>query len=271
MNRRGIRAVVRRDLAIVARSRAVMLPLIILPVLFLVLLPAAIAAVVSRLPATVPDEAEGVMARLPADVLAALPEQPGARIAVVAVTFLLPPLTMIVPLMVAQVIATDAIAGERERGTLEGLLLTPLSDRELLVAKLLTALIPALAVELAGALLYTVVVDVLLWPYTHALVLPTAGWLALVLWLGPAVAAAGLGIAVLVSARVGTVQGASQISGVAVLPVVFLALGQVTGLLFVGAGLILVVGVVFWGLAALFAYLSTRMLRRERLGARLAR
>lgn len=268
MNRRAVLAVIRRDLATVARSRAVMLPLIILPVVFLVLLPAAIAAVVTRLPMELPDEA-GVLERLPADVLAGLPEQPGPKIAVVAVTLLLPPLTMIVPLMVAQVIATDAIAGERERGTLEGLLLTPLSDRELLAAKLLTALIPALAVELAGALLYTVVVDVILWPYTHGLVLPTAGWLALVLWLGPAVAAAGLGIAVMVSARVGSVQGASQISGVAVLPVIFLALGQVTGLLFVGAELIIVVGLVFWALAGLFAYLSTRVLRRERLGTRL--
>lgn len=268
MNRRAVLAVIRRDLAIVSRSRAVMLPLLILPVVFLVLLPAAIAGVVTRMPMVLPDEA-GILNRLPADVVAGLPEHAGARVAVVAVTLLLPPLTMIVPLMVAQVIATDAIAGERERGTLEGLLLTPLSDRELLAAKLLTALLPALAVEVGGAFLYTVVVDVILWPYTHVLVLPTAGWLALVLWLGPAVAAAGLGIAVLVSARASSVQGASQISGVAVLPVIFLALGQVTGLLFVGAGLVLVVGIFFWALAALFAYLSTRVLRRERLGTRL--
>ena len=52
--------------------------------------------------------------------------------------------------MVSAVLAADAFAGEKERRTLEGLLHLPISDRDLFLAKLLAAFLPAIAVSWVG-------------------------------------------------------------------------------------------------------------------------
>ena len=56
--------------------------------------------------------------------------------------FLFAPMFLILPLMVASIIGADSIVGEKERKTLEALLYTPATDRELYLAKLLSAVVP---------------------------------------------------------------------------------------------------------------------------------
>ena len=51
----------------------------------------------------------------------------------------------------------------------------------------------------------------------------------MVLWVGPAMAPISLGLTVLVSARVKTVQEAFQIAGIVVLPIVALVVSQAAG------------------------------------------
>ena len=55
----------------------------------------------------------------------------------------------------------------------------------------------------------------------------------MILWVAPAVAALGLGVMVRVSARARTTQEANQLGGAVILPLIFLAVGQSTGLLLV--------------------------------------
>ena len=55
----------------------------------------------------------------------------------------------------------------------------------------------------------------------------------MILWVAPAVAALGLGVMVRVSARARTSQEANQLGGAVILPLIFLAVGQATGLLLV--------------------------------------
>jgi ABC-type Na+ efflux pump permease subunit len=267
MNRRAILAIVRRDLAVVTRSRAVMIPLIAMPVLFVLVLP-VLAGLIAQLDLPPGDLAQ-LLRSVPSEVLGDLPAQPGPRLAGLVLGYMLPPLTLVVPLIVAQVIATDAVAGERERGTLEGLLLAPVNDRDLLVAKLLVALVPAYAVLFGGALVYGIVTDAMLWPSLGGPFLPTVNWTLLVLWLGPAISGAALALSLVISARTRTIQGAQQIAGVSILPLVFLIVGQFSGLVFLSRILVVVAGVVLWCLAALFVWIGSRSLGRERLGSRL--
>jgi ABC-2 type transport system permease protein len=267
MNRRAIWAIVRRDLAVVTQSKAVMVPLIVMPVLFVLVLP-LVAGLIARVDMPPGDLAQ-LLRTVPPEVVRELPPGSGPRLAGLVLGYLLPPLTLVVPLIVAQVIATDAVAGERERGTLEGLLLGPVSDRDLLLAKLLVALIPAYAVLFGGAIVYGIVTDTMLWSSLGGPFLPNLNWLLLVLWLGPALSGAALALSVVISARTRTIQGAQQIAGVSVLPLVFLIVGQFSGLVFLSRILVLVVGLALWCLALLFAWIGSRSLARERLGSRL--
>jgi hypothetical protein len=94
-----------------------------------------------------------------------------------------------------------------------------------------------------------VVSNVVAWPVMHRVYVPTAQWLAVILWVAPAVAALGLGIMVRVSARAQTAQGANQLGGAVIFPLVFLALGQATVLLATDVQVAIGVGAFLWAVA----------------------
>ena len=126
---------------------------------------------------------------------------------------------LFVGVVLASGAAALALVREKEQRTLEPILATPLSDRELLLAKLFAALGPALALmwgsALAGSLAGLLAG---LWRIGVPM-LPTPGNLAGWLLLGPALAAlAALG-ALRVSARFTDVPSATQFTGLAVVPV----------------------------------------------------
>jgi ABC-2 type transport system permease protein len=270
MRGRRILAVVERDLQLVVRAKAVVLPLVIVPVLFLIVFP----AVAGLAPRFVPPDAdlgdlEPFLAALPAETVAALPVEAGLAGAYLFVTYVFAPMILLIPVMFAAVIAADAVAGERERGTLEGLLLSPLTDRELAVGKLLSAWIPAAGVGVLGAVVYALTANLAVGTQMGRVILPTVEFALLAFWVGPTIAAAALGAVVLVSARVGTFQEAFQIGGLVVLPVVGLLVAQATGVLLLSPWLLVVAGLV----ALLVAWLTLRAaataLSRTRMGQRL--
>jgi ABC-type Na+ efflux pump permease subunit len=176
---------------------------------------------------------------------------------------------LILPIMTSSVIAADSFAGERERKTLEALLYTPTSDLDLLLAKMLGALVPGVLVAWISALVYWILVDIGAWPLFGRPILPDATWILLALWVAPAAAAMALGATVIVSSRAKSFQDANQISGLVVLPVVVLMVAQASGVTFLSVWLTFVVGLVFWLLAAILYAIGARTLRRSELLARL--
>lgn len=262
-------AVVRRDLTVALGSKAVVLPALLVPLVLLVLLPAGIGL----LPRFAPDgdlgDLEPLLAALPPDRVAALPADPALAAAVVTLTLLLLPMLLLVPVMVATVLAADGVAGEQERRTLEGLLLTPVTDRELATAKLLAAWIPAVVLGLVGAALYALVVQVTLGQQLGEVLLPDAAFLVLVLWTSPTFAAATLGAVMLVSVRSRSTQEAYQLGGLVVLPVIGLVVGQAVGALVLSPAALAVTGLVAAVAAAGLLRLATRALSRTTLGPRL--
>ncbi|TRW44524.1 ABC transporter permease subunit [Georgenia yuyongxinii] len=268
MNRRAVAAIARRDLLLVRRSPGVLVPMIIVPAV-LVLAMSVVTIVSYRLPQTSDiEKLRGMLDLLPSAALGAVPEE--ARIPVIFATYLVPPLLVLVSLIVASVLATDAIAGERERGTIEGLLLAPVSDLDILFGKLLSSLLPALTIGLLAQLAYAVVADAVLWDAIGGPLLPTGPWLVTVLWFGPACTAAALGLNIVVSARAATVQSATQIAGVAVLPVLALTIGQAAGVVLLNTWLALGLGLALWLLAFVLVRAGARALRREKQVAALA-
>lgn len=262
----------RKDLRVVTQSKSVMLPMIILPLLLLVIMPGGITLAMSYFATSMGDPAD--VAEMAALAPPALLEQfAGATPVQMAVLFVLrymvAPLYLIMPLMVASVVAADSFAGEKERKTLEALIYTPTSDAELLLAKLLGGFVPAVVVAWLSALLYWLVGNAAAWPLFGYPILPTAEWLLLALWVAPAAAALGLSATVLVSSRAKTFQDAYQVSGLIVLPIVLLMIGQTTGLFYLSLGLVALVGLVFWLIAAALLVIAVRLFSRSEILARL--
>jgi ABC-2 type transport system permease protein len=269
VNRRGVWAVVRRDLVVVLGSKAVVLPAIIVPALLLVGLPAAAGFAPQVLDAGATSDLEPLFALLPPDRLTELHPDPALRASEVLVTYLFAPLVLLVPTMFAAVIAADGIAGEKERGTLEGLLLTPLADREVVVAKLLAAWVPAAALGIVGAVVYALVANLAVGTQVDRLVLPTAEFAVMALVVGPAFAAAALAAVLLTSVRANSTQEAFQLGGLVVLPVIGMVASQAVGVLLLSVTLLLVTAAVTLAAAVALVAVGTRRLSRPRLGERL--
>lgn len=262
-----LHACVRRDLQLFLRTRGVLIPLVIVPMLTLVLVP----AVVAYLPS---------VAGAPADLVAQLPLQltpaegvqasvagmpPEESFLVLALLHFMAPIYLLVPLIVASVIAADSFAGERERGSLEALLYLPTTDTELLTAKILSAWIPAVAVGGIGFLLYGLTLNTFAWPVMQRIWFPTWTWVVIGAWVMPAVAGLGLGVGVLISSRVKTVQEASQLGAMVVLPLLFVLLAQLGGRLHLGVPQALGIGACLWAATFVLLRIGRRWCSRQEL------
>ena len=191
------------------------------------------------------------------------------RVVVLAIVYLLAPMYLILPLMVASVIAADSFAGEKERKTLEALLYTPTTDGELFLAKLLSAWLPAMGVALGGFVVYGVVANLAAWPTMGQIFFPNVMWLVLVLWVTPAVAGLGLGVTVVISARAQGFQEAYQLGAVVVVPILLLLVGQMTGVMYFSVGLVFLLGLVLWAIDAALFWFGARSFQRAEVIARL--
>jgi ABC-2 type transport system permease protein len=125
---------------------------------------------------------------------------------------------LLVGVILASGAAALALVREKEQRTLEPILATPLRDRDLLLAKLLAALGPALLVSWGSALAGSTVGMAAAFWRTGKLIFPTAGNLVGWILLGPALAVLAALFALRVSARFTDVPGATQFTGLVVVP-----------------------------------------------------
>ena len=261
-----MRAIIAKDLLAVRRSKAVVIPMLAVPALLMIAMPFGIGLAarsqqdpdVSKLLSQMPGDLARPVLELPAD----------EQLIVLVMGYLLAPLFLIVPLMVSAVLAADAFAGEKERKTLESLLHLPVQDREMFYAKLLTAFIPAMAVSWIGFLCFAVVSNTVAWPVMHRVFIPTQLWLVMILWIAPAVATLGLAVMVRVSARARTSQEANQLGGAVILPLIFLAVGQSSGLLLAPVPVAIGAGGLIWLIAGLLVRGGAKRFTRDQLAAK---
>jgi ABC-type Na+ efflux pump permease subunit len=209
---------------------------------------------------------EAYLAKMPAGMQADFaPYSTVQKFIVFALEYMLLPFFLILPLMVASMIAADSFAGEKERKTLEALLYTPTSDRELLIAKMLSGWLAAIAVGVGGFVLYTITVNAAAWSQMQRIFFPNALWLVMVIWVVPALSGVGVSIMVVASARAQGFQDANQTAGLVVLPIVVLFYAQMAGAIFLNIGIMLLIGLVVWLITGLFIWLGSRSFRRNRL------
>jgi ABC-type Na+ efflux pump permease subunit len=260
--------VFKKDWTEIKRNWQVLLPIIIVPIIFSVVLPAVMLGISSAPTDNASTgDFETLIAILPADVQAQIASYSPMQILIyIMALYFFAPFFLIIPIMASSVLGSDSFAGERERKTIEALLATPISDSELFMGKVLVSFIPAMLVTFVSFGIYTVVVDALTYSmFNGMLLLPNVNFLIMILGVAPALALCSIGLTVMISAKVKGFREAQQISVVLLLPVLGLVFAQVSGLLVLGPlvlaaliGILAVVDVVIF-------YVGVQVFQREEI------
>ena len=172
---------------------------------------------------------------------------------------------LLMPVVLAGSSAGLVIVREKEQRTLEPILATPLRDRDFLLAKLLAALGPALLAGWIAWIPGTLTAMLGSWWRVGAVILPTAGSLVAAFLLGPVFGALAALAGLRVSSRFTDVPGATQFTGLVVLPVGLILVAVVgrpaMASPLVGLGAALGLG----GVALLMFRRNVRAFRREEI------
>ena len=169
---------------------------------------------------------------------------------------------MILPVAIPVTIAAYSIVGEKTTRSLEPLLATPITTVELLTAKTIAAIVPAILATWMAFGVFLVGVRVL----TTATIFSeffSAKWLLAILIIAPLLTLLATSAAVIVSSRASDPRVAEQMASVVILPLVLLVIGQAVGLILINEQVMLLLGLAVLVLDVLLIYLAVRLFQRE--------
>ena len=263
----NVSAIASVDLRRLFKSKDYWIPLVLLGSLFFVVIPFVALSVVSAVGDTpLADQVTSIVGNLP-DVIgdSAPVDSPAARAAYVIAVYMLAPIAIIVPLTISVAVASNAIVGERERGTGEFLANSPLTTREIYYGKLLASLVPGFLATIVGFTLYALVVNLTVGPDMGGWFFPTAGWFMLILWIIPPFIAVAISIVLRMSARMRSAAAAQQSSSLVTLPIIILSYAVSARVISSPNSSALLIGTVAWAIAILLSVRGAGKLKRERL------
>lgn len=272
MNSRSIKALIRKDISAITSSAQMWLPMVIVPLLFVVILP-AVFFILGR---TVHFEDSQSNLKFIQPFLKGIPESAvkdqllsftslNQKLVYLLINYVFAPLFLMVPTMVSSIVAAASFVGEKEKKTLETLLFSPITETDLFAAKVLAGFIPSMAVSLLGFLLFSIEYIVLGAPLFGHVVLPAPHWLPIVLLLVPALSLLVIFLNVLVSVKVKGFQEAQQMSVIVILPLLFLVYGQIGGIVFMSSLLVVVISVAVLIADAILIRAAAKVYNRDKL------
>jgi ABC-type Na+ efflux pump permease subunit len=232
-----VRAVVRKELRDFRRKRSIVVTMSILPILFL------IQPVIS--------------------IFLATPDTSGATL---QKNLILPILyLLLIPTIMPSTLAAYTVVGEREQGTLEPLLTTPIRQQEFLLGKAASVMIPTLVLSYTVFALFLVAIRLGANSAVASAVFHDSPVILALLLLSPLMAGWGIVVGMAMSVRATEVRVAQQLGMLASLPpvglIILLAAGVVSPTVSVAlefaAGLLVI--------DALLLRFVSRMFDRERL------
>ncbi|MDP4089553.1 MAG: ABC transporter permease subunit [Bacillota bacterium] len=240
---RSEKALIFKDINEITSSKQVILPMAIVPIVLTVLIPLAVVIGCSFIGnnSDILRQIGPLIKKLPSEFASYNPAQIVLK---VVMDYFFPSYFLIIPIMCSGVIGASSFVGEKEHKTLETLLYTPISMEQLLRAKILGVFIPSYIITLISFIAFGIVINVGGFIHFGGLIFPNIKWMLIILWIAPAINLLSLIFTVLVSAKSKTFQEAQQVSGLLVLPVILLLVGQITGALMISNLTMLIAGAV---------------------------
>ena len=246
------KALIRKDIRAITANRRLLAALWIVPLVMTVFLPTILVCVIAFAPLE-SDELQSLATLLPANLSGA---ELRGTVADLIFNSMLPLFFLMIPIMAASVMAASSFVGEKEKRTLETLLLSPMSLRQIFYAKILAAFLLSMAVSHLSFAAMLFVAEAESFFLMEHFILPSVSWIVVLLLVSPAVSLLAITLIVQGSAKAQTVEEAQQRGAFLVLPVIILAAAQFSGLLLLSIWILLIFGI-------LCAAVAVWMMRRS--------
>lgn len=163
---------------------------------------------------------------------------------------------ILIPMIVPSVIASETLVGEKERKTIEGLLASPLTEKEIVTGKILSSFIPAVLCNFVALGSYIVIIDLMLYPELHHLLFPDLLSIYILFVLGPLTAIIVVELMIMLSTKVNTVRDSYQFGSLLSLPLMILIFSQLFVYMLsswmaiiIGTVILVIITIVFFSLA----------------------
>jgi ABC-2 type transport system permease protein len=173
-------------------------------------------------------------------------------------------LFLLIPITGAMALAAHAIVGEKQARTLEPLLATPLTTFELLIAKVIGALLPTFLISLVGLVLYVGIVAATAEPGVMRAMI-NLRTTTLVFAVGPMCALVALQFATVISSRVNDARTAQQFGVLIVLPLTVVLIAQFMGAFWLSPSILGAIAIALFGVWVLLATVSVALFDREQI------
>ena len=243
-------AVIKKDIRGVTLNKQVFAVLLIVPLALTIVLPSIFVLVTAFAPDAASDF-QKILDMLPADNGARSQQQ---RIFGLILNNIMPVFFLMIPIMASSVMAASSFVGEKEKHTLETLLYSPLSLKQMFQAKILAGFSVGMMVSYISFAAMMLVLELEVFLLTGKAILPSSSWLAIMLLIAPAISIIAIAVTVRSSAKAQTIEEAQQRAVFLVFPILALLIGQFTGILLISAGLL-------WGVGAVLAALDLLLMR----------
>ena len=243
---RAMLSLMKKDFKGITANRRLFSAILIVPLVLTVFLPSLFIVLIHFAPDD-PDF-QSLAGMLPQSLQGGSLEM---TIAGLVLNYIMPLFFLMIPIMTASVMAASSFVGEKERRTLETLLYSPLSLKQIFRAKVAASFLLSMLVSFLSFFAMLVVVEAELFFLAGGLLLPGARWAAILLLVSPAISLIAVTLIVRRSAKAQSVEESQQGAVFLIVPVILLVTGQFSGVLLVSVWLLLGIGAV----CALLAWL----------------
>ena len=260
MNRMQL-ALMKKDIRGITSNKQVFSVMLMVPLALTIILPSIFVFVTVLVPDTTSDF-QKLLEMLPST------EQIGNQkqmILGLLLNKIMPVFFLMIPIMASSVMAASSFVGEKEKHTLETLLYSPLSLKQLFQSKILASFSVSMMVSFISFAAMIVVMEIEVLLLTGSAVMPDLSWMIIMLLIAPSISLVAISITVRGSAKAQTIEEAQQRAVFLVFPIIALVIGQFTGIIMVSIWILLGLGIVLALIAAFLVKGSVRDFTYEKL------
>lgn len=260
MNRMQL-ALMKKDIRGITSNKQVFSVLLIVPLALTVVLPSVFVFALTLAPDAASDFQQ-LLDLLPLKQTAGSVKQ---SLLWLLLNKIMPVFFLMIPIMSSTVMAASSFVGEKEKRTLETLLYSPLSLKQIFQSKILAGFTVSMIVSFISFAAMVIVLEAEALLFTGRAVLPDLSWIIVLLLVAPSISLVAISITVRGSAKAQTMEEAQQRAAFLVFPIIALVIGQFTGVIMVSAWILLALGGLLALTAAVLVKWSVRKFTYESL------